>query len=479
MAPYHINRQSTYHHQIQMSRTKIIATLGPASIDRVDELVRAGVSAFRLNLSHGTHEWHTHAIQKIRALSHEVGIMADLPGPKLRLTHVREGTRLERGAKVVLTHGEGVGDEHVLYVDYPRLARDVQAGERVLIGDGDVELVVDSVSGSDVLCTVVAGGDVASCRGVSLPSTRLGVSVPTERDREHIAFAVDAGVDLIAASFIRDEHDVRAVQREVQAHGGDVPVIAKIEKHEALEHLDAILDVAYGLMVARGDLGIEVPIERVPLIQRRLLMMCRRVAKPSIVATQMLESMLTSPTPTRAEVSDIANAILEGADALMLSGETAVGRYPVEAVRIMERVASETERSGELEGPVELEGRGMGVQQAISHAACILAHEVGARAILTPTASGSTARHVASHRPSQSVLSISESHATLRRLSITWGVQPVHTSEFGSLEHVLKGLMRRMRERGDVASGDLVVITAGVPIGIAGGTNMIRVERVP
>jgi len=460
-----------------MSRTKIIATLGPASVGRVDELVRAGVSAFRLNLSHGTHEWHTHAIQKIRALSCDVGIMADLPGPKLRLGLVREGTKLERGAKVVLTHGRGVGDEHVLYVDYPRLARDVRPCERVLIGDGDVELVVDSVSGSDVMCTVVAGGEVASHKGVNLPSTKLSVSIPTERDKEHIAFAVDACVDLIAASFIRDEHDVRAVQREVRAHGEDVPVIAKIEKHKALEHLDAILDVAYGLMVARGDLGIEVPIERVPLIQRGLLMMCRRVAKPSIVATQMLESMLTSPTPTRAEVSDIANAILEGADALMLSEETAVGEYPVEAVRIMERVASETERSG-AGGPMEPMGMSMGVQEAISHAACILAHEVGARAILTPTATGSTARHVASHRPSQKVFSISDSHATLRRLSITWGVEPVYTSEFGSIEHMLDGVLGRLKNERHVASGDLVVITAGVPLGTSGGTNMIWVERV-
>ncbi|MHC1589012.1 MAG: pyruvate kinase, partial [Methermicoccaceae archaeon] len=457
----------------------IIATLGPASIDRVDELVHAGVSAFRLNLSHGTHEWHMHAVESIRALSEDVGIIADLPGPKLRLSSVREGTRLERGAEVVLTHGDGMGDEHVLYVSYPRLAEDVHAGERVLIGDRGVELVVDSVRGKDVVCRVVAGGEVASRRGVNLPSTRLGVPIPTEQDKGHIAFAVDAGADLIAASFIRDERDVRAVQHEVRRCGGDVPVIAKIEKHEALDHLDEILDAAYGLMVARGDLGIEVPIEQVPLIQRGLLTMCRRVAKPSIVATQMLESMLTSPTPTRAEVSDISNAIVEGADALMLSEETAVGSYPVEAVRIMERVASATERSGALWGPLEPLHGSVGVQEAISHAVCILAREIGAHAILTPTASGSTARHVASHRPSQSMLSLSESHATLRRLSITWGVQPMHTPKLEPLERMLAESLEQMRHKGYAPSGELVVITAGMPLGTAGNTNMIRVEKVP
>jgi pyruvate kinase len=431
-----------------MSRTRIVATLGPATDDesRIAALLDAGVDVVRLNFSHGSREEHGRRIALVRRLagSRPVAILQDLGGPKLRLDRRVAGRP---------------GD----IVELP-LPATVRPGDPVLLADGVMQLeVID-----DGHARVVTGGDIPPGKGVNLPSSRLDLPPFTDKDRADLRFGVAAGVDAVALSFVEQPSDLE------EARSCGLPVIAKIERARALEHLDALVAAADGVLVARGDLGVEIPIERVPVLQKRLVQLANRAAKPVIVATQMLRSMVTSPMPTRAEATDVANAVLDGADAVMLSEETAIGEWPVEAVRVMGRILHQAE---ELLAPRTLEP-GAGVSEQLAHAACALAAQLDAAAIVVATRSGFTARNVARHRPRVPVVALTPGEHVRRRLSLVWGVTAVAIPWYSDTDALLAGFRDAVRPTGVVAEGARVVITAGWPVAHPGMTNLLHVARM-
>ncbi|MEZ4389121.1 MAG: pyruvate kinase, partial [Candidatus Krumholzibacteriia bacterium] len=417
-----------------MTRTKIVATIGPASADPavLEALIAAGLSVVRLNFSHGSHPEHAAVIARVRELATRLGktvaILQDLAGPKIRTGPMAaEGVVLAPGAAFTLTSRDVPGDDREVGLTWPDLPRNVHHGDRLLLADGALELRVESAGDTDILCTVVVGGPLTSHKGINLPERSLSAPILTEKDRADLAFGLAQGVDLVAVSFVRSAHDLESVRALCTRHGQpDMPLIAKIEKHEALANIDAIVAAADGIMVARGDLGVEIPIERVPRAQKLLIGKANRAGKPVITATQMLRSMVDSPRPTRAEATDVANAILDGTDAVMLSEETAMGRYPVEAVKTMQRLASDVESDFPHDQWLRrflCDGRDCTTEEAVSQVAVELAEDVGATAIITCTFGGTTARMVAKRRPQPHVLAVTPNAATARRLAVLWGVQ--------------------------------------------------------
>lgn len=468
-------------------RTKIVATLGPATDDpdAVMALARAGMNAARLNFSHGSHAEHARRIEWVRAASRRCGrpiaLIQDLQGPRLRVGPVGEGTVLTAGQPFALDAREVDGDRHGVGLDLiGALAAEMSPGERILIDDGRLVLRVVAVAADAIQTEVVVGGPLGSHKGINLPDSTLSLAPITDKDREDLAFGLAQGVDYVALSFVKSAGDVRDLQALIHALGGDALVIAKIERREAVADLEAIVDAADGVMVARGDLALEIGPARVPAVQKALIRAANATAIPVITATQMLDSMIRNPQPTRAETSDVANAILDGTDAVMLSGETAVGAYPVAAVAEMAAIAAEAERIlphhrlGRRTRPGD-EGK---VTYAISQAAVEIARRVEVRAIIAVTTSGLTARRVAHHRPEMPLLGATRHAATWRRLALVWGVTPVRVADFGDTDGMVHVVCEAARDLGVVADGDPVVITSGLPIGRPGSTNMVQVRRI-
>ena len=468
-------------------RTKIVATLGPASASAsvLGRLVRAGVDVARLNLSHGTVEEHARTVRLVReAASHAerpVAILVDVPGPKYRVGPMAgESVVLRRGASVTLTTEGVVGTESRIGVNLPTFAQDAAQARVVLLDDGAIELRVVEVKPPDVVCRVVAGGTLKPGKGVVFPGVPLSIPFLTDATRAALDFAAEQRADWVALSFVSGPEDIRQARDALRERGATIPLIAKIEMRQAVERLDAILREADGVMVARGDLGLEMPVQKIPHVQKGIIRAANRLGKPVITATQMLESMILAPRPTRAEVTDVANAILDGTDAVMLSGETSVGQYPVQTVRMMEKIARETEKSFPFEQVAEERRREVGdaIDDAIAHDACHTAGIVGARAIVAFTTSGSTALRVARYRPRTPLLALTSREDVRRRLALVWGVHPVVVAEQSSADEVFATASRCARELGLARPGDVLVITAGVPLGVSGSTNLLKVHTV-
>jgi pyruvate kinase len=471
-----------------MPRTKIVCTIGPASRspEALRRLAEAGMDVARLNFSHGSHEDHAAVLAAVRAISERVGrpiaVLQDLAGIKIRIGEIASGqVRLEPGAGFTLTNRAVAGDAREVSLDYPDLAASVRPGDALLLSDGDVELRVETADATDIRCRVVAGGTLSSHKGIHLPARSIAAPGLTAKDREDLAFGISQGVDYVALSYVRGAEDVLETRRFLDERRAVIPLIAKIEKHEALARIDEILAAADGLMVARGDLGVETPLEHVPLLQKMLIDRANRAGKPVITATQMLLSMVDRPRPTRAEVGDVANAILDGTDAVMLSEETAAGRYPVEAVETMRRIAEDTEAAFPFEAWMRrFEDRSLqSLPEAVAGAACELAEHVGAAVIVAWTELGATARLVAKHRPRRPILALSTLPETARRLALVWGVIPLVAAEGPDTDAMLERALRVATESGLLRPGQTAVITAGIPMGVTGGTNLIKAAVAP
>ncbi len=470
-------------------KTKIVCTIGPASEspEVLEKLIRAGMSVARLNFSHGTHGEHERTVFRIRRLSRGLGqpvaILQDLSGPKIRIGKIAAGmVSLDPGSPFTLTARRVPGTAEAATINYPGLVEDVRPGDLLLLSDGALELEVIKTAGPDIQCRVIVGGPLSSHKGVNIPSRSVKLPSLTEKDKKDLRFGIGLGVDYIALSFVRSATDIKRAKALIGKHGGRIPVIAKIEKHEALADIEGIIQAADGTMVARGDLGVEIPLEKIPRVQKLIIRGSNRHGKPVITATQMLRSMVENPRPTRAEVTDVANAVLDGTDALMLSEETAVGNYPEEAVRTMAKIAQETERPsppGERTGRnVFANGDPMSPAEAVAMAACALAEKVRAALLITFTNSGSTARLVSKYRPPCPILAPTPLEETFRQLALVRGAVPVRSGRLKSTDGLIARAFRAALESGLARRGDTVVITAGVPPGIAGRTNMIKVETL-
>lgn len=470
-----------------MRRTKIVCTIGPSSRspEVLRQLIEAGMDVARLNLSHANHDVHARSIAALRQAMAECGkmiaIMLDTKGPEIRVGTFAEGkVFLAAGAPFTLTTRDVPGSAERVSVPYPFLPREVEPGSLLLLDDGKITLEVEAVGDTDVRCRVLNGGVVSDRKKLTAPGVHISLPLLSDVDVADIRFGVRQGVDFVAASFVRSAADVRGVRRVIEEAGGDIQVIAKIENHEGVEHLEEILEVADGIMVARGDMGVEYPVEEVPLIQKRIIDSCHRAGKPVVTATQMLESMVFSPRPTRAEASDVANAILDGTDAVMLSAETASGEHPVEAVRTMARIAGRTDEAiagqevAARPGPEPSHT----MTDAISHATCETAENLRAAAIITATQSGTTARMVAKYRPRVPIIAATPIERVTRRLRLVWGVSPLMIKDRHTTDELVNEAILEAIQAGLVREGDLVVLTAGVPVGVPGSTNLLKVHTV-
>lgn len=470
-----------------LRRTKIVCTIGPAtdSKKQISALIGAGMNVARLNFSHGDHAGHARRIELIRELAAKasvpVAILQDLAGPKLRIGRMAQPVHLQAGQSFTLTNRDLPGTQEVAPLGYHELPQYLHSGDTILLADGRIELRVLETDGQDVTCRVVVGGELDSNQGINLPHRSLPVVGLTDKDRVDLQFGLHAEVDYVAMSFVREAADIACV-KEIMAHEGrSAPVIAKIEKHEALRSIHEIVEAADGLMVARGDLAVETSMERVPLAQKMLIERCNRLGKPVITATQMLASMVDSPRPTRAEVADVANAVLDGTDAVMLSEETAVGHYPIQAVQMMDRIlrTAETRLAPRDWLPVERHEGKVTIQAGISHAATLLARELKAAAILTPTQTGTTARMVGRYRPQVPIVGLSENPETVRRLALVWGVYPVLIDrEKETTDGLIEQAKAAALSQRVVHPGELVVVAAGLPTGRVSSTNFVRVDRI-
>jgi pyruvate kinase len=468
-----------------MPRTKIVCTLGPAcdAPGVLRDMVRAGMDVARINFSHGDYASHARRIADLRRIAQEEGatlaVLCDLQGPKLRVGNLAAGSVvLTPNGQVTLTTRPVPGDAHEVNLPHPDLVADVQPGQRLLLDDGTLELNVESKTETDLCCRVVVGGALGPHKGVSAPGAHLSLSSLTDKDRADALFALEQQADYIALSFVRRAADVQELRAFIAAQGAHIPIVAKIEKAEALQAFDGILAASDAIMVARGDLGVETPAEQVPFEQKRILRECNRAGKPAITATQMLQSMMGNPRPTRAEASDVANAVLDGTDAVMLSGETATGHYPVQAVQTMERVATIAESHVECEEWLRRVGEATSSSEAIARATVEIAMELNAAAIVTSTMSGHTAQMVTRYRPCMRVLAATPDPAVYRRMALVWGVTPLSVPEYASTDEMIEYTTRAAREAGLVNAGDCVVITAGIPAGGEGRTNMLKVHTI-
>jgi len=464
-------------------RTKIVATIGPASAapGTLARLVVAGMDAARLNFSHGTHEDHAERARLVReaqaAAGRPLALIADLQGPKLRVGDLAAPVTLARGDTVVLA-GEDAAQDGDVPISPSVLGTVLEPGTDVLIDDGHVRLRVEEVERGRARCTVLAGGEVGSHKGVNLPGVALPIPSLTQKDLDDLRFALGLGVDFVALSFVRSGVDVRALRELIEAAGSHAHVIAKIEKAEAVAALNEILDEAHAVMVARGDLGVEIGAAEVPLLQKRIILEALARGKPVITATQMLESMLHQPEPTRAEASDVANAILDGTSAIMLSGETAIGAYAVEAVETMDRIARAVEPSLGYRHQLPSAGEQPTIGQAMSNASCDIAEALAARAMLVPTSTGSTASAVARLRPRRPIVALTPHDHCLQQLALEWGVVPLRIPQTTDVAELWALSLDAARRSGLVESGDRVVITAGTAVNVPGSTNTIRVDVV-
>ncbi len=470
-----------------MRRTKIVCTIGPASghIPVLMNMIEAGLNVARLNFSHGTHEQHAQYIAAIRKASLETGkhvaIMLDTKGPEIRLGYLKEKSIvLKAGQKVLLTTQELKGTADTLPVTYQGLPQDVVPGNRILISDGLIALRVLKTNDDSVECVVENGGEITSQKGINLPGVTVHLPAVTDQDKEDIIFGVEQELDFIAASFVRKAADILEIRKTVESAKGQMDIIAKIENQEALNNIDDIIKVSDGIMVARGDLGVEIPVEDIPLMQKMIIKKCNLAGKPVITATQMLESMIHNPRPTRAEASDVANAIFDQTDAIMLSGETAAGKYPLESVMTMSRIAEKAESALDKNKFFVAQRNPMAhtVTDAISHATCTIAHDLGASSIITSTETGHTARMVSKYRPLFPIVAVTPSVKVIRKMALVWGVYPLQTKPSKDTDSMISSAIDVSLREKMIAPGDLVVVTAGVPAGVHGTTNLIKVHIV-
>lgn len=471
-----------------MRKTKIICTLGPAvdSEQAMRQLILAGMNAARFNFSHGTHESHLAQLNKLKRVRDELGrpvaAILDTKGPEIRIRTFASGpVTLKRGDTFILTTEDVPGDETRVSVTYPRLHEELTADCRVLIDDGLVELVVTQVKGQDIYCTVETGGELSNNKSINIPDVAIPLPSLTERDEKDIQFAVEQDFDFIAASFVRKAQDVKDIRAVLKKYGGeDIRIIAKIENREGVNNLDEIIAVSDGVMVARGDLGVEIPAHEVPVLQKEMIAKTVGQGKPVIIATQMLDSMIRNPRPTRAEVSDVANAVFDGASCVMLSGETASGKYPMEALETMVDTITAAENSINYWSrfrkisfpPVST------INDAITHTCCLTAMDLDAKAILAATSSGATARMIARFKPACTIAALTMTERVRRQLAIVWGVQPYLYGTVDSTDRLFSLAVECARKEGVVTPGDTVVITAGLPIGQSGSTNLIKAQVV-
>ncbi len=474
---------TTYNGGGGLRKTKIVCTLGPASDDlvTVKALIERGMNVARLNFSHGSHEEHRRRIELVRAASAElgceVGVMLDTRGPEIRTGSLKNGAvELRAGDAFTLTSRSVEGNEQEVQVSYAELPHYVEPGERIMIADGLLSLLVTRTTDTDIICEVVTGGMLGERKGINVPGVKTNLPFLNSKDVDDISFGIHNGIDFVAASFVRTAEDVLEIRKIIEEKGASVDIIAKIESQEAVNNLDEIIRAADGVMVARGDLGVEIPTEEVPLVQKSIIQKCRLRGKPVIIATQMLESMVSNSRPTRAEASDIANAIFDGTDAVMLSGETAAGTYPLEAVETMGRIAQRAEEALPYEKVLsdKVHVGNLTVTDAISHATCSAALDLGASALITATKSGHTARMVAKYRPRAPIIAATPLLEVVRKLTLVWGVQAIMVNETSSLDEMLEEAVKGALARQAIVSGDLVVVTAGTP-GVPGTTNLLRV----
>lgn len=469
-----------------LRKTKIICTIGPASKSSrmIQRLARAGMNVARINTAYGTEEEHTKVIRTIRGVSTRldvpVAILLDLPGIKLRTGQLRrKEVYLKEGDQFSLTNEKVSGDEQKISVSLPEILNDIKVGNTIFLNEGAIQVKAISTTDSEVRCKVVVGGVLTSNSGINVPGVRLNVPSITGQDLKLLAFGLEQGVDFVAISFVRSAADIVRLRQFLYEKGASIPLIAKIEKHEAVNDIDRIIAEADGIMVARGDLGVEIPLKKVPIVQKKIIRKCNQVGKPVIVATQMLESMVGMVRPTRAEVSDVANAIFDGVDAVMLSDETAAGRYPVETARMMANIAVETEKTLPYERML-LEKSEQVVPQtddAISYGACHIAQQIRAACIVAYTSSGSTALRVSKYRPKTPILAITHNPDVARRLALSWGIEPYVVDRPGNVDAMFQRGAQLALETGIARKGELVVITAGIPTGISGSTNLVKVHR--
>jgi len=470
-----------------MRKTKIICTIGPASenVETLKQMIAEGMNVARLNFSHGTHEEHHQRILAVReaaqACGKQVAIMLDTKGPEIRTGKLKSGKiKLEAGQRFILTTRNIIGDETEVAISYPHLPEEVKKGTTILLADGLISLQVEESSLPDIVCQVMNGGELGERKGVNVPGVRIALPFLSKKDIADIEFGIEHQVDFIAASFVRSAQDVIDIRRILELSYADIDIIAKIESQEGVDNLDEIIRVAEGVMVARGDLGVEIPVEEVPLVQKAIIENCSQVGKMVIIATQMLESMINNPRPTRAEVSDVANAIFDGADAIMLSGESAAGKYPVEVVRTMARIASRAEEALPYQEILRKKRpqRTPSVTDAISYATCTVAMNLGAAAIITATRTGFTAKMAAKYRPQAHIIAATHEPGIMNKLALVWGVQPVLIKETRGTDELFEESIKTALEGGYIQNGDLIVLTAGIPAGKSGGTNMLKVETV-
>lgn len=472
----------------KMKRTKIVCTIGPASENEttLGKMIDAGLNVCRLNFSHGNHEEHKARIDLIKNLREKknksIAIILDTKGPEIRTGEFESNdTILTAGQIFTITMEDVIGNDKKCTVSYKNLVYDVSVGNKILFDDGLIELEVEGKSQRDIICVVKNTGTISSRKGVNVPNVKINLPALTQKDEEDIIFGIENGIDYIAASFVRKAEDVLEIRRVLEEHGGDrIKIISKIENQEGVDNVVEILEVSDGIMVARGDLGVEIPTEDIPLVQKHLISLCNNMSKPVITATQMLDSMIRNPRPTRAETTDVSNAIFDGTDAIMLSGETASGKYPVEAVKMMTRIAYKTEEQLDYERMVKSkkEAKQTTITNAISHATCTTAMDLNAKSIITATSGGYTARMVSSYRPKAPIIATTSDEVTYKQMSLLWGVHPLLNPEVSNTDDLIEISINEAIKEDLAEIGDLVVITAGVPVGKSGTTNLLKVHIV-
>ena len=473
-----------------MRKTKIICTLGPSTDKEgiLEQLAIEGMDVARFNFSHGSHEEQKERLDRLKAIrariNRPIAALLDTKGPEIRIRDFSEGkVTLTEGQKFTLTTDEISGNEERVSITYKDLYKDVKPGDSILIDDGLIELEVEELDGSDIHCVVINGGVVSNKKGINLPGVNINMPFVSQKDKEDILFGIQEEFDFIAASFTRTADDVLEIRKILDENGGrDLNIIAKIENQQGVDNIDSIIEVADGIMIARGDMGVEIPLEDVPVIQKKIINKVYNAGKQVITATQMLDSMMKNPRPTRAETTDVANAIYQGTSAIMLSGETAAGKYPVEALRTMVKIALRTESDIAYNKEFSIFSRDhetkIDMTTAISHATCMTAIDLGAKAIITVSRSGTTARMISKYRPGCMIVGCSPEEHTCRQLNMSWGITPVHIKEEYSMEILLLHATEAAERAGYVEKGDVVVLTAGVPLGRSGNTNLIKTTIV-
>ncbi|MFW5952689.1 MAG: pyruvate kinase [Candidatus Natronoplasma sp.] len=462
-----------------MRKTKIVATIGPASDKEKDleRLISAGIDVARQNFSHGTHEEHSETLAHIRNISNEIGVMMDTQGPEIRLNEIKEGTELHQGERVSIVTQDVKGDEEVLPVDHPTIEDFLMKGDTILIDDGQIELEVLEVK-DEIECEVIYGGKVLSRKSVNVPGKDMGLKAPTEKDIRDIEFSVDEGFDFVSASFVKSAEEIEKIKKVIKKKKHEMNIIAKIEHLKAVQNIDEIIQAADGVMIARGDLGVEIPASDVPVLQKQIIEKANIKEKPVITATQMLKSMTESPRATRAEVSDVANAVIDGSAAVMLSEETAIGKYPVKSVRFMSEILKKMEDYVKGRKYFTTDRKSMGIADIIAKNVTQAAREINAKYIVAHTSSGYTAHKIARFRPDVDIIAFTDKKSVQRRLSLVWGVRAFYTEFPSHVDEMVYGTAKKLFNKGMVDKDDKLLITAGVPAPVTGITNTMQIRKV-